>query len=88
MNAIQKASDVLGSQRALSDALDVTPATVNQWASGIRPVPIERCPAIELATAGEVTRRDLRPNDWWLIWPELVTEEFKVPESSPPKEAA
>lgn len=28
---------------------------------------------IERATDGLVTRKDLRPNDWHLIWPELVT---------------
>ena len=30
------------------------------------------CVAIERATSGEVTRQDLRPNDWHLIWPELT----------------
>jgi DNA-binding transcriptional regulator YdaS (Cro superfamily) len=28
--------------------------------------------AIEQATEGAVTRRDLRPDDWHLIWPELA----------------
>lgn len=79
MSAIQKSCDVLGSQKALADALKVTPATVNQWVSSIRPIPIERCPAIESATSGAVTRRDLRPDDWWLIWPELITDDFPVP---------
>ena len=32
----------------------------------------EMCSAIELESAGSVTRKDLRPNDWPLIWPELV----------------
>lgn len=85
MNAIQHACDVLGSQRAVADALSVTPATVNQWVSGLRPIPIERCPSIEIATAGSVTRRDLRPNDWWLIWPELVTEEHPIPSDIGPE---
>lgn len=26
---------------------------------------------IEQATQGAVTRKVLRPDDWWLIWPEL-----------------
>lgn len=30
------------------------------------------CVAIERETAGKVTRKDLRPNDWASIWPELV----------------
>jgi DNA-binding transcriptional regulator YdaS (Cro superfamily) len=37
------------------------------------------CVAIERETGGVVTRRRLRPNDWWLIWPELVNDEFPVP---------
>jgi len=31
-----------------------------------------RCVEIEKATAGQVTRRDLRPDDWDRIWPELA----------------
>ena len=45
---------------------------VSRWVTGERPVPIERCVAIERATGGVVTRRDLRPDDWQDIWPELV----------------
>jgi len=32
----------------------------------------DKCVAIEVATGGVVNRRDLRPNDWWKIWPELA----------------
>lgn len=31
-----------------------------------------RCVAIERATNGAVTRKDLRPHDWRDIWPELA----------------
>ena len=31
--------------------------------------------ALEKATGGQVSRRDLRPDDWHLIWPELVGAE-------------
>lgn len=34
-------------------------------------MPIERCAAIERATQGAVTRQELRPDDYWLIWPDL-----------------
>ena len=37
-----------------------------------RPVPIIKCYAIELATSGQVSRKDLRPDDWVDIWPELI----------------
>lgn len=30
------------------------------------------CVAIEVVTSGAVTRRDLRPDDWARIWPELA----------------
>lgn len=30
---------------------------------------------IEQATNGNVTRQVLRPDDWWLIWPELSPSE-------------
>jgi DNA-binding transcriptional regulator YdaS (Cro superfamily) len=52
--------------------LVVTPAMINQLMKGSRPVPIEHCLAIEQATEGKVTRQDLRPNDFWKIWPDLT----------------
>lgn len=48
---------------------------VSQWSSGLKPVPVVRCPAIEQATSRAVMRWDLRPDDWWRIWPELVGAE-------------
>jgi DNA-binding transcriptional regulator YdaS (Cro superfamily) len=56
-------------------------AQIRQWQHGYadrQPSP-ESCVAIERATDGKVTRRDLRPDDWHRIWPELVTEEFPAP---------
>lgn len=37
--------------------------------------PAEYCAAIERATAGAVTRADLRPDDYWQIWPDLPAPE-------------
>ena len=70
-SAIRKASEIAGSQSALAGRLEVRPPTVNQWANGVRPVPPKYCLAIERATSGAVTRIDLRPDDYWLIWPDL-----------------
>lgn len=67
----------------LARAMSIAPSLVSQWKNRTRPIPAERCPAIELATGGEVTRRDLRPDDWWLIWPELVTQEYPIQRSIP-----
>lgn len=41
---------------------------------------------IERETAGAVRRWTLRPNDWHLIWPEIVTAEGAPP--TPSKEVA
>jgi len=61
-----------GKASKLAAALGLSPVLISQWAVGGRPVPIARCPAIERATHGLVTRQDLRPQDWHLIWPELA----------------
>lgn len=76
---IDLAAAALGSQAALAERLGVTRGAVNQWKDSRRLVPLEHCAAIEIATAGAVTRRDLRPDDWHRIWPELVTAEFPAP---------
>lgn len=59
-------------QRELATKLAITPVLINQWANAKRPVPPERCVEIERATNGEVTRPELRPDDWQRIWPELI----------------
>ena len=41
----------------------------------------ELCVNIERATGGIITRRDLRPDDWYRIWPEIVTEDHPAPTS-------
>lgn len=73
--AVARASEVVGGKAALARLLRVTPPSVQQWFNESRPVPPNRCVAIERVTNGVVTRRDLRPDDWHLIWPELQTSE-------------
>ncbi len=60
-----------GRGAALASAIGVSPVLVSQWSTGPRVPPIERCVPIERATAGQVSRRDLRPDDYLDIWPEL-----------------
>lgn len=60
-----------GSAAELSRKINVPPALMSQWRTGKRSVPPKWCAAIEKATCGAVSRVDLRPNDWRLIWPEL-----------------
>lgn len=62
-----------GAAAELARAINVSPSYLSQMASGLAPVSAERSVAIERATAGAVTRQDLRPDDYWLIWPDLPT---------------
>ena len=64
--------DKHGAKTKLATEIGAQVQLVWQWASGVRAVPIDRCYAIEQATNGIVTRRDLRPDDWQKIWPELA----------------
>lgn len=64
-----------GAANRLARLICVNPVLISQWRSFVRPVPISRCVLIEKATGGKVTRKDLRPEDWQIIWPELVNND-------------
>ncbi|WP_175689674.1 transcriptional regulator [Burkholderia anthina] len=61
-----------GTAKKLADALKVSPSYLSQMASGVSSISPRRCRQIEDATDGRVTRRELRPNDWHEIWPDLA----------------
>lgn len=44
---------------------------LRQIAYGNRQASAEIASRLELVTAGRVTRKQLRPDDWMVIWPEL-----------------
>jgi len=67
---IELAGDAVGGLARLASILGVEVQVVSNWKARDL-IPIERCVAIERATGGVVTRRDLRPKDWRNIWPEL-----------------
>lgn len=69
-------------------ALGITVQRLLNWLS--RGVPVEYCAPLELALGGAVTRRDLRPDDWHLIWPELAadSEQNQAPAGTTPAQAA
>ena len=74
---VMKLSDYLvsqgrGAKSRLAAQVGGHASDVSDWLAGKRPVPVHRCAAIERATGGAVTRRDLRPDDWHLIWPEMA----------------
>ena len=59
----------------LAAHLHVPPSFVAKMASGDKSIPLEHASAIERLTAGAITRRDIRPDDWQDIWPELAQSE-------------
>jgi len=61
-----------GSGVEIATALGIAPSYLSQIASGHRPAPPAMCVQIERATFRAVRRWDLRPDDWWRIWPELI----------------
>lgn len=73
-----------GAKTKLAEQVGAYTSDLSDWVNGSRPVPVHRCLAIEAATNGEVTRRDLRPDDWQKIWPELTpSAPSKAQEASP-----
>lgn len=73
---IENAAVIAGSEKALADLLGVTKAAVWQWKQEGRKTPLEHCAEIERITGGVVTRRELRPDDWQHIWPELASQPY------------
>lgn len=58
-------------QSELARQLGVSRMNIFHWRSGNRPVPIKYAHAVEQFTEGKVTRKDLYPDTWKQIWPEL-----------------
>jgi len=62
-----------GRAKKLADALGISSSYLSQLASGASPISPERAVEIEAATAREVTRPEMFPDNWARIWPELAT---------------
>lgn len=60
-----------GNASALAKTLDISLSSLSQIAHNSEGTSPARCVAIEQATGGAVTRKDLR-SDWAEIWPELA----------------
>ena len=74
-NPIARAVQILGGPAKVAVLLGVTTQAVCFWRDELRKFPIEFCSVIESATDGEITRQDMRPKDYWLIWPDLKAPE-------------
>lgn len=64
-----------GEQGIMAKELGVSTSQMSQMVNGTCAISNKRCLIIERFTKGEVSRKDLRPNDWREIWPELATQE-------------
>ena len=71
-----------GASRRMAQALGAYASDISNWAAGRRKPGVAVCVAIELHTNGAVTRRDLRPDDWHLIWPELADSKPNHPQAT------
>lgn len=66
----KRASVENGGPTALARKVGCSPSFVSQWISGLRWIPKECAPAIERVST--VTRKELFPDDWHVMWPELA----------------
>lgn len=61
-----------GSVKNAANLLKITSPTLLAWRDNDNvKIPIKRCVQIEKLTKEAITRKDLRPDDWHEIWPEL-----------------
>lgn len=67
-------SEKRGRQSELAQAIGAHAPDVSRWADGERAIPVHYGAPIELATGGLVTRKEMFPDSWQTIWPELVEQ--------------
>jgi DNA-binding transcriptional regulator YdaS (Cro superfamily) len=72
MNPVQVAIDEYGGPSKVAQLLGVSVQAVCFWRDGKRSFPVEHCATIAKHSNGKVHRWDLRPDDWFSVWPELV----------------
>ncbi len=70
MNIFPQVVDHFGNTVKTASALNISIQAVCNYRDG-RTVPEKLCVKIEQDTEGKFTRKQLRPDDWQLIWPEL-----------------
>lgn len=88
MKVLKNALNQRGMLSSLARELGVAPQTMLQWRDGDRPLPIRHCHHV--CARLKLDRRDLRPDDWGDIWPELIDAEHPWPPvaDKEPQEAA
>lgn len=79
MNAISNFIISSGlAQSEFARRIGVSQSMLYQMVKGLRPVPEKICVRIERETNGVVSRKNLRPDDWQDIWPELAKDTANV----------
>lgn len=70
----------LGGTRRVAKLCAVSPSAVSEWK--ITGIPQGRiiylAAEIEKLTDGKITRKDMFPDDWQVIWPELASRNIMV----------
>lgn len=74
------ACSAVGSQAKLARILGIIPAAVFQWVKKTRPIPSDKCQAIELACEAVVSCEQLRPD---LIWVRIPDQSWPHPGGRP-----
>ena len=72
MNLKQYIQEERGNATSLAQKLGVSLSYLSQMASGAAPTSSARAGDIFTFTDGKVTRQELRPDDFWRIWPDLA----------------
>jgi len=93
IEAIQKACALAGSQAELARMVGTTPAMMNQWVKGIRPVSDSFCAEIERVVKGAVTVEEISPSTNWhrikdKTWPHPLGRPLIDPAKTEPAEKA
>lgn len=60
-----------GNASCLAKKINISPMYVSQMVNGKRGITPKNAALIEKATAGRVSRKDIYPDTWKDIWPEL-----------------
>ncbi|MGV2862123.1 transcriptional regulator [uncultured Achromobacter sp.] len=72
--ALELACSLAGSKAALARLIDALPQQIGNWLTRDKEIDPVYCARIESVLEGQVTRQQLRPDDWQAVWPELAEE--------------
>lgn len=68
-------------RKAIAEKVGIDEQYLYQCFTGRKSMRAEEAARIDRDTDGAISRRQVRLHDWWLVWPELVTEEHPAPEN-------